>query len=69
MTHMDTIARTPEVLPRWREVLRDQGRTMTWLSQRTGKSYPMVKAYADDRSPAPQEWLDKVSELLGVPVR
>ena len=69
MTHMETIARTPEVRPHWRDVLKEQGRTMTWLSRQTGKSYPMVQAYAEGRSPAPLAWLEKVSELLGVQVR
>jgi lambda repressor-like predicted transcriptional regulator len=68
MQHMDTVDRTPEVHPHWLAVLKEQGRTMTWLSMRTQKSYPMVKAYADGRSRPPKEWLDKVAELLGVPV-
>ena len=68
MQHMDSIPETPE-LPTWREVLKDQGRTMTWLASRTGKAHATVQAYAYGKLKAPEPWLAKVSELLGVTVR
>lgn len=42
---------------------------MTWLSTETGKSYPLISQYSIGRKIPPPEWLDKVSELLGVDVR
>jgi hypothetical protein len=66
---MDTTVETAEVRLHWREVLKEQGRTMTWLSLKTETSYPMLKSYAAGITKPPQAWLDKVSVLLGVPVR
>ena len=42
---------------------------MTWLAQQTGKSYPQVVNWSLGRAAAPREWLEKVGELLGEPVR
>lgn len=42
---------------------------MTWLAQETGKTYPVVQTYANGRTNPPREWLDRVAELLGEPVR
>jgi len=69
MQRMDSISETTEVLPSWRDVLKDQGRTMTWLASRSGKSHATVQAYAYGKLKAPEAWLAKVSELLGVAVR
>lgn len=69
MSYMPYRERPPEVQPKWRRILAEQGRTMTWLSTETGKSYPLISAYSIGRKVPPPEWLDKVSELLGVDVR
>jgi hypothetical protein len=66
---MESIPKTPEVRREWRTILKEQGRTMTWLAQQTGKSYPQIANWATGRAKAPEEWLDKVGELLGEPVR
>ena len=66
---MELDTRTPDVLLSWREVLKEQGLTMTWLASRSGKSPSTVQAYAYGKLTPPAEWLDKVSDLLGVRVR
>jgi hypothetical protein len=66
---MHSVDETPEVRNDWRTILRDQGRTMTWLAKETGKSYPTVVNYSRGTVKTPPEWLDKVGELLGEPVR
>lgn len=66
---MNTIDEATEVLQSWRVVLKDQGRTMTWLARRTGKAPSTVQAYAYGRLTAPDPWLAQVSDLLGVKVR
>ena len=62
---MKSVDETPEVKPTWREILRAQGRNLSWLAQVTGKSYPQVTAYAQGRAKIPPEWLRQVMELLG----
>jgi len=69
MAYMDTVVETTEVRRKWKEVLREQGRTLTWLSIATRTSYPLVANYSVGRREPKQEWLDKVSELLGEKVR
>jgi hypothetical protein len=49
----------------WRPILREQGRTLTWLAQQTGKTYPQVTSYAQGTAKAPAEWLEQVYALLG----
>lgn len=66
---MKSVDETPEVLPRWKTILRQQGRTMTWLAEQTGKTYPVIQTYANGRTSPPPEWLERVAELLGEPVR
>lgn len=66
---MQSVDGTPELRREWRTILKEQGRTMTWLAQATGKSYPQVVNWALGRATAPREWLERVSELLGEPVR
>lgn len=64
---MKSITEMPDVQPNWREILRSQGRNLSWLAQVTGKSYPQVTAYAQGRVKVPPEWLREVMELLGDP--
>ena len=52
----------------WRTVLREQGRSIAWLADTTGRPRATVYGYArGDRRPT-AEWLAKASEALGVPV-
>ena len=39
---------------------------MTWLAHETGKTYPVIQTYANGRTTPPQDWLERVYELLGV---
>lgn len=66
---MQSSEATPEVRREWRAVLKEQGRNLAWLAQETGKTYPQVTSYALGRVKVPQDWLDQVEQILGVPVR
>jgi hypothetical protein len=66
---MESVSETNEVRREWRIVLREQGRNMAWLARETDKTYPQVTSYALGRVKVPQDWLDRVEELLGEPVR
>jgi hypothetical protein len=52
----------------WRTVLREQGRSLTWLAAATNRPRRTVYAYHQRRLPPTAEWLRKVSVALGVPV-
>lgn len=69
MAHMETVARTSEVRRHWKEVLQEQGRSLSWLSIATKTGYPTVANYSTARREPPKAWLEKVSELLGEDVR
>lgn len=66
---MNPIDRTPEPGRDWRQILREQGRTLTWLAQETGKTYPQVTSYAQGTAKVPADWLERVHQLLGVSSR
>lgn len=63
---MNSVRETSELGRDWVAILREQGRTMTWLSQETGKTYPQVRAYATGITKPPSEWLERVHQLLGI---
>ena len=54
--------------PRWRAVLEEQGRSLTWLAQRTGVSRAAVYAYSQRARRPQRAWFERVAEVLGVPV-
>lgn len=62
---MKSTDETAEVQLDWRAILREQGRTMTWLAQETGKTYPQVVSYSNGTAKTPPAWLDEVYRLLG----
>jgi hypothetical protein len=66
---MDTTRSTDQDVRTWREVARDQGRTLTWLARMTGKSAPTVYSYSQGVLVPSDTWLDEVAALLGVEVR
>lgn len=66
---MKSVSETPEVRAKWFQVLQAQGRKLTWLAKETNVSYPVATHYAQGRTEPPPEWLEKVSQLLGVDVR
>lgn len=52
----------------WRTVLREQGRTIAWLADQTGRPRRTVYGYSRDQLPPTAEWLAKASLVLGVEV-
>jgi len=51
----------------WRGVLREQGRSLAWLAQRTGTPARTVYAYSSGARVPTGAWLDRVALALGVP--
>lgn len=66
---MEPTTEVTEVAMPWQQVMRDQGRKFPWLAKQTGKSESTVWKYSYGIAPAPKEWLEKVSVILGVKVR
>lgn len=52
----------------WRSILREQGRSLTWLAVRTGISSNTIYAYSIGRRRTPDAWLVKAAAALDVPV-
>jgi len=55
----------PTVPTDWRTVLREQGRTLRWLADQTGKSRRTVYAYSRGDLAPTSEWLAVVGRVLG----
>ncbi len=51
---------------RIKEVIKDQGRTQKWLSEKLGKSYNIVNGYVQNRSQPSLEDLYRIAEILDV---
>lgn len=58
----------PTARPSWRTVLKEQGRSLTWLAQATGRPRRTIYAYSQGQLRPTDVWLAKVSEALGVEV-
>ena len=56
---------TPTARNDWRTVLREQGRTMRWLADQTGKSPRTVYAYSRGDLVPTREWIADASRVLG----
>ena len=54
---------------RIKEVLKDQGRTQTWLAERIEKSYVVVTNYCNNNTQPSIEVLRKIAAVLNVDVR
>lgn len=52
----------------WLTVLREQGRTITWLAKATGRPRRSIYGYRRGEARPTAEWLAKASEVLGVEV-
>ena len=50
----------------WRSALREQGRSLAWLADRTGISRASVYAYSCGARRPSAAWLAKVAALLGL---
>lgn len=56
-------------LNRIKDVLKQQGRTQTWLSEKLGKSYVVVTNYCNNNNQPSIEILRKIADVVGVDVR
>ena len=54
---------------RIKEVLKEQGRTQTWLSEQIEKSYVVVTNYCNNNAQPSIEVLRKIANILDVDVR
>lgn len=54
---------------RIKEVLKEQGRTQTWLAEKIDKSYVVVTNYCNNNAQPSIEVLIKIAEALDVDVR
>ena len=58
-----------ESFNRIKEVLKEQGRTQTWLADQIGKSYVVVTNYCNNNAQPSIEVLRKIASALDVDVR
>jgi putative transcriptional regulator len=54
---------------RIKEVLKEQGRTQTWLAEKIGKSYVIVTNYCNNHAQPSIQVLREIAKVLGVDVR
>ena len=54
---------------RIKEVLKDQGRSQSWLTKQLGKSYVVVTNYCNNKSQPRIATLRKIAQSLNVDVR
>lgn len=54
---------------RIKEVLKEQGRTQTWLAEKIEKSYVVVTNYCNNNAQPSIEVLRKIAKVLNVDVR
>lgn len=54
---------------RIKKVLKDQGRTQTWLAEKIDKSYVIVTNYCNNNAQPSIEVLRKIAKVLDVDVR
>jgi len=59
---------TPTTQTAWRTVLREQGRTIAWLADQTGRPRRTVYAYSRGDLKPTAAWLAAVSIVLGCEV-
>ena len=54
---------------RIKEVLKEQGRTQTWLAEKIGKSYVIVTNYCNNNTQPSIQVLTAIAEVLDVDIR
>ena len=54
---------------RIKEVLKDQGRTQTWLAEKIQKSYVVVTNYCNNHTQPSLPILKKIAEVLDIDIR
>lgn len=66
MVYKSLVMNTAKTCDDWRAVLREQGRTIAWLADRTETPRWTVYAYSRGNRRPSNTWLLKVAEALGV---
>jgi len=64
-----SISEFDKYMNRIKEVLKQQGRTQTWLAEKIGKSYVIVTNYCNNNAQPSIEVLRKIAAVLDVDVR
>lgn len=54
---------------RIKKVLKEQGRTQTWLAEKIGKSYVVVTNYCNNNRQPSIQVLTEISQILDIDVR
>ena len=54
---------------RIKNILKEQGRTQTWLAEKIGKSYVVVTKYCNNHTQPSIQVLTKIAKVLDVDVR
>ncbi|MDY0318216.1 MAG: helix-turn-helix transcriptional regulator [Candidatus Izemoplasmatales bacterium] len=54
---------------RIKKILKEQGRTQTWLAKKIGKSYVVVTNYCNNNTQPSIQVLTEISQVLDVDVR
>ncbi|MCW2118042.1 helix-turn-helix transcriptional regulator [Flavobacterium sp. 7A] len=54
---------------RIKKILKEQGRTQTWLAEKIGKSYVIVTNYCNNNSQPSIQVLTEISQILDVDIR
>jgi transcriptional regulator with XRE-family HTH domain len=58
-----------EPMNRIKKVLKEQGRTQTWLAEKIGKSYVVVTNYCNNNTQPSIQVLMEISQVLDVDIR
>lgn len=58
-----------EPMNRIKQVLKEQGRTQTWLAEKIGKSYVVVTNYCNNNTQPSIQVLTEISQVLDVDIR
>lgn len=69
MLYKETLMPDKQGMNRIKEVLKEQGRTQTWLAEKIEKSYVVVTNYCNNNAQPSIEVLRKIAEVLDVDVR
>ena len=54
---------------RIKEILKEQGRSQTWLAEKIGKSYVVVTNYCNNKSQPSLPILKRIANILDVDIR
>lgn len=54
---------------RIKEILKEQGRSQTWLAEQIGKSYVVVTNYCNNKTQPSLSTLKKIADILDIDIR